>query len=56
MIKAPEQNEETKTESRQDLAQSSAPQGSSDPSSVSETAAPDESKAGITKIGKEATS
>jgi len=55
IIKAPEQNEEAKTENAQDLAQSSPSQGSSsNPSSVSVTAAPEEPKAGITKVGKEA--
>ena len=55
IIKAPVQNEEAKTENRQDLTQPSAPQESSRPAAVSEAAAPAESKAGITKEDKEAT-
>ena len=57
IIKAPVQNEEVKTENRQDLTQPSSPQESSNPASVSEGSTPVETKAGttITKPGKEAT-
>ena len=55
IIKAPVRNEEATTENRQELTQPTAQQGSSSQPSVSGAAAPAESKAGITKEGKEAT-
>ena len=55
IIKAPVRNEEAATENSQELVQPTAQQGSSSQPSVSGAAAPAETKAGITKEGKEAT-